>query len=77
MIEFNDLKSNYISVLQWGLAMHVGYDESKRGNEIIHKFCENLIDTGNFTEADKESMKRELEFVKEALSKEIKSFYGM
>ena len=75
MYQFDTIKNSYISAVQWGLALKVGYNESKHGNEIIHKFCENFIDNSNYNEHDKPIMKAELEIIKEALSQEIESFY--
>lgn len=75
MMEFDNLKNSYIATVQWGLAAKVGYQESKRGNGILHKFCENLIDSSNYSDDDKKAMKQELEFLKETLSNEIESFY--
>ncbi len=75
MIDFQNLKNSYISVVHWGLSVRVGYEESKRGNEVLHKFCENLIDNSDYSDSDKVMMKHELEIIKEALSKEIECFY--
>ena len=54
-----------------GLMLNAGYEEAKRGNDLLHKFCENCIDNSNYSDADKQNMKHDLEFVKEALSQEI------
>lgn len=75
MTEFENLKNSYITVVQLGLTARAGYDESKRGNEVLHKFCENFIDNSNCSNPEKTTMKHELEIIKEALSKEIESFY--
>lgn len=75
MTEFDNLKSSYISAIQCGLAMGAGYNEAKHGNDILHKFCENLIDNSNYNDLCKMDMKNELEVIKEALSQEIESFY--
>ncbi len=76
MNEFDTLKSGYISAVQWGLAARVGYHESKHGNEVLHKFCEELIDNSSYNEYNKATMKHELEIIKESLSEEIESFYS-
>ncbi len=75
MFEFDNLKRSYISAVQFGLIAGSGYIESKRGNDILHKFCENLVDNSNYNDFDKTNMKKELEIVKEALSKEIELSY--
>lgn len=75
MIEFENLKSSYISAVQWGLTARIGYHESKRGNEVLHKFCESLIDNSNYNDFDKTMMKHELRNIKEILSNEIYNFY--
>ena len=75
MIEFDNLKRSYISAIQWGLTVRVGYNKSKQGNEVLHKFCENLIENSDYNDSNKMTMKHELKIIKEALSKEIESLY--
>ncbi len=71
MIDYLNLKNSYIAAIQMGLMLNSGYEEAKRGNDLLHKFCENCIDNSNYHEGDKQKMKHDLEIVKEALSKEI------
>ena len=75
MTEFDNLKNTYISVIQWGLNSKVGYIECKRGNDILHKFCDKLIENCNYSTTEKEAMKNELDCVKYSLSKEIENYY--
>lgn len=75
MFEFEKLKTSYTLTIQIGLSANVGYHEANRGNEILHKFCENLIDNSNCTDQEKTAMKSELKLLKEALSKEIEHHY--
>jgi len=71
MIDFAVLKKSYIASIQFGLLSNKGYGDVKHGNEVLHKFCENLIDNSNYSDPDKHNMKLELELLKETLSKEI------
>lgn len=71
MIDYLNLKNSYIASIQLGLILNAGYEEAKRGNDLLHKFCENCIDNSNYSEKDKQDMKRDLELVKEMLSQEI------
>lgn len=71
MIDYLNLKNSYIASIQLGLILNAGYEEAKRGNDLLHKFCENCIDNSNYSERDKQDMKRDLELVKEMLSQEI------
>ena len=71
MIDYNVLKNGYIVTIQMGLMLNTGYEEAKRGNDLLHKLCENCIDSSNYNEGDKQRMKHDLELVKEALSLEI------
>ena len=71
MIDYLNLKNSYIASIQLGLILNAGYEEAKHGNDLLHKFCENCVDNSNYGEIDKKNMKRDLEFVKEALSKEV------
>lgn len=75
MPNFDDLKNAYVSVVQWGLSVGVSYEESMRGNEVLHKCCETFIDNSNHTASDRTTMKLELEIIKGALSREINSFF--
>ena len=75
VIDYQNLKKSYIAALHMGLALKAGFEVTKRGNEILHKFCENCVDNSNYNEQDKQSMKLDLELVKEALSQEIKDLF--
>ena len=77
MIDYLNLKNSYITAIQMGLLLNAGYEETKRGNDLLHKFCENCIDNSNYSESDKQTMKNELELIKESLSQEIEyRFHG-
>ena len=71
MIDYLNLKNSYVAAIQMGLMLNTGYEETKRGNDLLHKFCENCVDNSNYSDFDKQNMKRDLELVKEALSQEI------
>lgn len=71
MIDYQNLKNSYIAAIQMGLLLNAGYEDAKRGNDLLHKFCENCIDNSNYSDSDKHNMKHELEIVKETLSQEI------
>ena len=75
MTEFEKLKNSYISTLQIGLTSNIGYHQAKHGNDILHKFCEQLVEGSNYRDDIKASMKRELELLKETLSHEIERYY--
>lgn len=69
MIDYEVLKNCYIGAFQMGLDL--GFSNPKQGNELLHKFCENLVHNSNYSEFDKQKMKQDLELVKETLSQEI------
>ena len=71
MIDYLNLKNSYIAAIQMGLMLNAGYEDAKHGNDLLHKFCENCIDNSNYSELDKQNMKRDLELVNETLSQEI------
>ena len=77
MTEFDNLKRNYALMVQLGLASKSGYHEAKAGNELLHHFCEKLVENSLYSDMDKASMKSELKLLKEALSEEIKRVYNM
>ena len=72
MIEYENIKKCYIGTIQIGLNM--GFPNPKQGNEFLHKFCENLIDSDNCSEAEKQHKKQDLALVKETLSHEIDDY---
>lgn len=72
MIDYQNLKNSYITALHMGIALNASHEEAKRGNDILHKFCENCVDNSNYSEQDKQRMKHDLALLKEALEQEIK-----
>ena len=76
MTEFDNLKRNYTLTVQLMLTTKMEYHEAKRGNEVLHKFCENLVENSLYNDMNKTAMKIELNLLKEALSEEINRFYG-
>jgi len=75
MIDYINLKNSYIAAIQKGIMLHGGYEGAKRVNDILHKFCEQCVDNSNYSELEKQNMKRDLEIVKEALSQEIEHYF--
>lgn len=75
MTEFNDLKRSYTLTIQLGLTLGMSYNETTSGNELLLKFCENIVENSCSSEVEKESMKAELKLMKESLSKEIDCYY--
>ena len=75
MTEFDNLKRSYITVIQLSLAMNTPCEEVKRGNVILHRFCENLVENSCYPDDEKRHMKNELEIVKETIAQEIEAFY--
>lgn len=77
MIDYLNLKNSYIAAIHTGIMMNAGHEDAKHGNDLLHKFCENCIDKSNYSEQDKQSMKHDLELVKEAISQEIERYFHM
>lgn len=77
MTEFENLKASYAATIQFGLTANAGYHEAKRGNELLHEFCKQLVENSNYYDNDKRAMKRELELLKETLDKEIEAHYRL
>ena len=69
MIDYQNLKTSYIAMIQIGLEL--GFPDPKHGNELLHEFCEKLVENSDYSDCDKQKMKNELEAVKETLSHEI------
>ena len=70
MIDYSNLKNSYSASIQMGLMWNAGYEEAKRGNDLLYKFCQNCIENSNYSDLDKQAMKRELDNVKDTLSQE-------
>ena len=75
MTEFDNLKSSYAAAVQFGLAMNVGYQSSKHGNEMLHELCKQLVENSNYQDFEKMAMKSELEMLRKAIEKEIDNYY--
>lgn len=76
MTEFENLKRSYASVLQYGMIMGANKSEAKQGNEIVHKFCETLVENSMYSDNDKNYMKNELQLLKQELDDEIEAAYN-
>lgn len=74
-MDFNNLKQSYIATIQLGMSCNVDYEETKRGNDLLHRFCERVVDSSNHLDGEKKEMKQELSIIKETLSQEIDLFY--
>lgn len=75
MIEFDNLKTSYIAVIQFSMAINTPYEEVKRGNDILHRFCENLVENSSYPDDEKHRMKNELEITKGTITQEVEAYY--
>lgn len=75
MTEFDNLKRSYIAVIQLSMAANTPCEEVKRGNDILHRFCDNLVENSCYPDDEKRRMKNEFDIVKETIAKEIEAFY--
>lgn len=75
-MDFDYLKRCYVSSIQFELLVGVGYEYAKRSNELLNHFCKNYVDSGYYSEQDKEAMKFELDVLKKALDAELNCRYG-
>lgn len=73
MTEFDNLKNSYVFAIQSGLAANIDYQNCKKANDLIHKFCEKYVDNSDCI--DKVAMKQELVLLKESLLQEIEAYY--
>ena len=76
MTEFENLKRSYAGVLQCGMIMGANKSEAKHGNEIVHKFCEMLVENSMYSNYDKDFMKNELQILKQKIDVEIEAAYN-
>ncbi len=75
MIDYSNIKNSYIAALHVGLMLNAGYEEAKRGNELLHKFCESCVENSNYSDKEKQRMKYDLSIVKNTLSQEIEQSF--
>ena len=75
MIDYLNLKNSYIATIQMGLMLNTSYEDVKHGNDFLHQFCKSCVENSSYSENDKQNMKYDLEFVKEALAQEIEKYY--
>lgn len=75
-MDFDYLKRSYVSSIQFGLLVGIGYEDAKRSNELLNHLCKNYVDSGYYSEQDKEAMKFDLDMIKKALDAEINCRYG-
>lgn len=75
MTKFDNLKNSYIATIQCAMQMGSPYEQTKQGNDMLHKVCEMIVDSSDYCDTDKRVMKMQLESVKETLSKQIESRY--
>ena len=76
MIDFEKIKNSYVATIHIGMECGAEYKEAKQGNELLHRFCENLVENENYNELARRDMKRELQQIKEMLAQEIEVRYG-
>lgn len=77
MTNFENFKRSYFSSIQLALLFGIGYEDAKKGNEVLNHLCKSCIDRGYYSKRDKESMKFELDVIKEELDAEINCKFGM
>ena len=75
MTEFDRLKNGYITVIQFAFASGVSKQDAKHGNDVLHKFCETLVDNSNYLDSEKHKMKEELSSIKHKMDLEIEIIY--
>ena len=68
MTAFENLRNSYFFALQYGMTNNATHEEAKKGNAILHKFCEKLVENSTYNDYQKQQMKFELELLNEALS---------
>lgn len=76
MTEFENLKRNYAGAVQCGMIMGVNKSGAKHGNDMVHKFCEMLVENSMYSDNDKNYMKNELQLLKQELDAEIEAAYN-
>lgn len=76
-MDFDCLKRSYVSSIQFGLLVGIGYEDAKKGNELLNHVCKNYVDSGYYSKQDKKAMKLELDIIREALDEEINCRHGM
>lgn len=48
-MDFDYLKRSYVSSIQFGLLVGIGYEDAKRSNELLNHLCKNYVDSGYYS----------------------------
>lgn len=64
MLEFEKMKEDYSATIQLALTAGATRSEVKNGNEILHNFCDLIVEGSNYCNRDKAQMKHELKLLK-------------
>ena len=75
-MDFDILKRSYTATIQYALLANISYAEAKRGNEMLYEFFKTIVELSNYSDYDKNSIKNELELIKETLSQEIEKYFA-
>ena len=75
-MQIDNLLQGYSRTIQWGISHGATYKEVKQGNELLHKFCESLIDGSSYSTSEKSSMKQRFYLLKETLNQEIECTFA-
>lgn len=77
MTNFKKFERSYTSSIQLALLFGIGYEDAKKGNEVLNHLCKSCIERGYYSKQDKEAMKFELDVIKEVLDAEINCTFGI
>lgn len=76
MLEFKKMKEDYSATIQLALTAGATRAEVKNGNEILHNFCDLIVEGGNYCDRDKAQMKHELKLLKIYHDRQIDQYFG-
>ena len=73
--DFEKLKNSYVQTIQLAIVSGVSHDEAKQGNELLFRFCKQLIQCSSCQKQDRDEMSRQIGLVKQTLELEIEKVY--
>lgn len=77
MSDFEYIKSCYVDAMEIGIAaLNVDKQAAKCGNELLHRMCTNLSKKCRGYNINGQSMKTELDTIKQYFDKQIEQVYS-
>lgn len=75
MIDFENMKCSYAATIQLALFSGATQTDVKQYNDILHKFCNYIIEYSGYCDSSKSKLKQDLYFLKALQEQEIELYF--